>query len=1304
MMRYLNRMGIFFLALFLMLSGVTSAIAVPSPSKDETTVYYAHDKGERLKVVKGETGEIVAPWSFCLDERHGTPSYSSKKKVGEYRLISNANADTLDAVLANAEGGRALDLRNPEFSKDQRFEMIKRLIYSMERDPLKIQERYNFPSFRLWAAQEELVYNIVNTKKLTSIYGEAMKELDAFMRDPQAIPSGVEVVVDIYEAQRPKRGKETQSLITGRVITPKVVNPVGSLKTTVKADSVAATGDRAVSVLGDKAVAGVPVVDTITYTGLVAGAQYKVTGTLMKVDGETVTPVANAVVSKTLAASDNGAGTWDIDFGTVKLEAGTTYVVYESAVSVEDLVDADKDGVKDAKHVVEHKDKTDKSQTVVTTPKVVNPVGSLKTTVKADSVAATGDRAVSVLGDKAVAGVPVVDTITYTGLVAGAQYKVTGTLMKVDGETVTPVANAVVSKTLAASDNGAGTWDIDFGTVKLEAGTTYVVYESAVSVEDLVDADKDGVKDAKHVVEHKDKTDKSQTVVTTPKVVNPVGSLKTTVKADSVAATGDRAVSVLGDKAVAGVPVVDTITYTGLVAGAQYKVTGTLMKVDGETVTPVANAVVSKTLAASDNGAGTWDIDFGTVKLEAGTTYVVYESAVSVEDLVDADKDGVKDAKHVVEHKDKTDKSQTVVTTPKVVNPVGSLKTTVKADSVAATGDRAVSVLGDKAVAGVPVVDTITYTGLVAGAQYKVTGTLMKVDGETVTPVANAVVSKTLAASDNGAGTWDIDFGTVKLEAGTTYVVYESAVSVEDLVDADKDGVKDAKHVVEHKDKTDKSQTVVTTPKVVNPVGSLKTTVKADSVAATGDRAVSVLGDKAVAGVPVVDTITYTGLVAGAQYKVTGTLMKVDGETVTPVANAVVSKTLAASDNGAGTWDIDFGTVKLEAGTTYVVYESAVSVEDLVDADKDGVKDAKHVVEHKDKTDKSQTVVTTPKVVNPVGSLKTTVKADSVAATGDRAVSVLGDKAVAGVPVVDTITYTGLVAGAQYKVTGTLMKVDGETVTPVANAVVSKTLAASDNGAGTWDIDFGTVKLEAGTTYVVYESAVSVEDLVDADKDGVKDAKHVVEHKDKTDKSQTVVTTPKVVNPVGSLKTTVKADSVAATGDRAVSVLGDKAVAGVPVVDTITYTGLVAGAQYKVTGTLMKVDGETVTPVANAVVSKTLAASDNGAGTWDIDFGTVKLEAGTTYVVYESAVSVEDLVDADKDGVKDAKHVVEHKDKTDKSQTVVTTPKGNVAPPSKTLARTGVELPLLLLLGIVMSVSGGILLINRLLVHKEDNC
>ena len=63
-----------------------------------------------------------------------------------------------------------------------------------------------------------------------------------------------------------------------------------------------------------------------------------------------------------VVADATGTGTWSLNFGTLALEPGTKYVIFETATSEKPLVDTNKDNQPDAPHVVEHKNPNDLAQ------------------------------------------------------------------------------------------------------------------------------------------------------------------------------------------------------------------------------------------------------------------------------------------------------------------------------------------------------------------------------------------------------------------------------------------------------------------------------------------------------------------------------------------------------------------------------------------------------------------------------------------------------------------------------------------------------------------------------------------------------------------------------------------------------------------------------------------------------------------------------------------------------------------------------------------------------------------------------
>ncbi|MBO3414700.1 VaFE repeat-containing surface-anchored protein, partial [Clostridium perfringens] len=775
----------------------------------------------------------------------------------------------------------------------------------------------------------------------------------------------------------------------------------------------------------------------------------------------------------------------------------------------------DKDYNLDTKQVVKHEDKNDKAQTLIVEKPALPEVkdGTLRTTVIADGVNASSEKEALVNFENSKDGVDVKDTINYEGLVANEKYNLTGKLMhvKADGS-----LEEIATKTtkVTAGENGSGQWELDFGNQKLQVGEKYVVFENAESVENLIDTDNNYELDTKQVVKHEDKNDKAQTLIiekpTLPEVKD--GTLRTTVIADGVNGSSEKEALVSFEDSKDGVDVKDTIDYKDLVANEKYNLTGKLMhvKADGS-----LEEIATKTteVAAGENGTGTWELDFGNQKLQVGEKYVVFENAESVENLIDTDNNYELDAKQIVKHEDKNDKAQTLVvekpTLPEVKD--GTLRTTVIADGVNGSSEKEALVNFEDSKDGVDVKDTINYEGLVANEKYNLTGKLMhvKADGS-----LEEIATKTteVAAGENGTGTWELDFGNQKLLVGEKYVVFENAESVENLIDTDKDYNLDTKQVVKHEDKNDKAQTLIiekpTLPEVKD--GTLKTTVTADGVNGSSEKEALVSFEDSKDGVDVKDTINYEGLVANQDYTLTGTLMhvKADGS-----LEEVATKTakVTAGENGSGTWELNFGNQKLQVGEKYVVFENAESVENLIDTDNNYELDAKQIVKHEDKNDKAQTLVvekpTLPEVKD--GTLKTTVTADGVNGSSEKEALVSFEDSKDGVDVKDTINYEGLVANQNYTLTGTLMhvKTDGS-LEEVATKTT--TVTAGENGNGTWELDFGNQKLQAGEKYVVFESVESVENLIDTNNDYILDTKQIVKHENKDDKAQTlIVETPK---------------------------------------------------------------------------------------------------------------------------------------------------------------------------------------------------
>ena len=456
----------------------------------------------------------------------------------------------------------------------------------------------------------------------------------------------------------------------------------------------------------------------------------------------------------------------------------------------------------------------------------------MKTTVEANGEAASAAAPVTVAPEALAAGVKVVDNIDFSGFVPDQDYTFLGSLVDVtDGNKV--VAVGAHTQSVSSAD---GTVQVDFGVVKgLQAGHTYVVFERAYegsidfrNTNPEVDngSDNEPGFPANPVVVHADKDDKSQTLVT-----GAEKKMKTTVEADGVASSADKAVTVSVEAAKSGVAVVDTIDYEGFEAGKTYTFLGSLVDVtDGSKV--VAVAATTQVVASAD---GSVKVDFGTLtNLQEGHKYVVferaYEGAVEVPSEVPSVDNGGNEVPGVSEtpvvvHADGDDTAQTVV-----VDSVKKMKTTVEANGEASSADKAVTVSVEAAKSGVAVVDTIDYEGFEAGKTYTFLGSLVDVtDGNKV--VAVAATTQVVATAD---GSVKVDFGTLtNLQEGHKYVVferaYEGTVEVPSEVPSVDNGGNEVPGVSEtpvvvHADGDDTAQTVVVDSEVppTPPTGSSK--------------------------------------------------------------------------------------------------------------------------------------------------------------------------------------------------------------------------------------------------------------------------------------------------------------------------------------------------------------------------------------------------------------------------------------------------------------------------------------------------
>ena len=913
------------------------------------------------------------------------------------------------------------------------------------------------------------------------------------------------------------------------------------------------------------------IVDTVAYSNLVPGKEYTVSGTLYNAaTGEAVLSGGKAVTASTTFTAESKNGTVEMTF-TFDASA----MKGKSAVVFEDLFCGD---VK----VATHSDLKDKAQTV--------SYPLIGTTAKD---AASGTKQVASSKDAKI-----IDTVAYKGLVVGETYTLKGNLVSRKSGNEIPLKNDA-SVTFKA-EKADGTIDVE------------LVFDSSAVKEDAVVVFEKLFLGEQEIAVHEDLTDEDQTIYLPGLKTNATdGQTKTHV-------------GTVGSKET----IVDRVTYSGLVTGKEYTVSGTLHnKETGEAIKGSDGRDITASVTFTATKAN------GSVDLiyELDSTLLAGKSVVVFEDL---ENDGLK----VASHANLNDKAQTI--------SYPDVKTSAK--------DNATGTHTGTAGKTTTIIDTVTYTNLVVGEEYVLEGILKDAaSGEDLMVGGKPVTASKTFTPDNANGTIEMTF-TFDGSAlrGKDTVVFEDLYHNE-------------MKVASHADLNDKDQTV--------SYPSIKTSAK-DAATQTKQLTVS---EKA----EIIDTVTYQNLVVGETYTVKGRLMnKADGSEIPLLKNAEVTFT-AEKENGTINMKLVFDASVLKSGST-VVFEKLMSGDIEVAAHED-INDAAQTVEipkirtnaadgktkdHTGTVGKTETIIDTVTyeglipgkeytvegvLMNkddekPVigadgeeikasvtftakkanGSVDLVYEVDSTLLAG-KTVVVFEDLLFEGVKVashadindedqsvhypsvattaidgqtkdgvgtvakaqtiVDTVAYTNLVAGQEYILRGSLVYAEnGKPVTKNGKAVTAEMKFQPEKANGSVEMTF-----EVDASVLAGKKTVVFEDLYHAD---VK----VASHADINDEGQTV-SYPEI-RTMAKDKTTKSHQAV--SKERAV------------IVDTVSYKDLVVGKAYTIKGRLMnKADGTEVPLLEKAEITFT-AEKSNGTINMELVYDSSKLE-GSTVVVFE---------------------------------------------------------------------------------------
>ena len=476
----------------------------------------------------------------------------------------------------------------------------------------------------------------------------------------------------------------------------------------------------------------------------------------------------------------------------------------------------------------------------------------------------------------------------------------------------------------------------------------------------------------------------------------------------------------------------------------------------------------------------------------------------------------------------------------------------------------------------VTLVDTVTYKNLKVGQTYKLSGVLM--DKETGEPLLVGEGEEQTQVTAEVEFTPTSAQGTVEL----TYTFDASALAGKAVV-VFEDLYLDENIVASHADITDEGQTIT----FGKPAIGTTATIDGEKIAVPAEQ------------ITITDTVEYSGLTVGQEYKLTGVLMdKETGEPLLVGEEQVTSEATFIPAEPNGTIDVlfTFDATGLE-GKTVVVFETLFQGET-------------EIASHEDIEDKGQTIIFTEQP-----SIGTTATVDGQHTAEPNGV----------ITIVDVVEFTGLIPGETYTVSGALMdKATSETLLVDDAEVTDEVEFTSESADGTveltYTLDASTL---AGATIVVFESLYS---------DGVDIAAHV----DINDEAQTVEITEPEKPTLGTTATVDGQHTADPTGE-------------ITIVDVVEYTGLIPGETYTVSGILM--DKATGGPLlvdeaeVTAEVEFTPEAADGTVElTYTLDASTL---AGTTIVVFETLYQ---------DGVE----IVAHANINDEAQSITINPKGGL--------------------------------------------
>ena len=540
--------------------------------------------------------------------------------------------------------------------------------------------------------------------------------------------------------------------------------------------------------------------------------------------------------------------------------------------------------------------------------------------------------------------------------------------------------------------------------------------------------------------------------------------------------------------------------------------------------------------------------------------------------------------------------------------------------------------------------DTIAYRNLIPGTAYRISGTLMdKASGKPLQIGGQTVTAGLTFTPSKADGTVDVPF-----RLNTEGLEGKELVAFEEIYEGDR-------LVADHKELQDFDQTIVV-PGVTTDV----------SIQETGTKTMPAEGKRILC-----DDVHYTGLIANKTYEISGEVKVKEHGKDWDSAQTVPSSVVSADAHGRGEVKIEGGAVLLTpSGSENEVIDGVVTVSFEVDGSNlrgsklvvgESVKVIhKEIAVHKDLTDDHQTV-SIPDGWTSAGD----------AESGSRVV--MPDEEVR---IVDTFEYRNLVPGETYAVRPRVMKKSsaGEIPSTLTEARFGEgtegAMIQIEDNAAVFTPEAGDGALEL--TLAFDASELKGEDVVLFETVSRNDVV-ILRHEDIHDEEQTIHF------PSMGTRASDQKD-----GDKKLHYTGT-----VTVEDTITYSNLMPGKEYYVSGTLMnKTSGKPARSGGRDITGHASFTADSGEGTVVVRFtmDASELETGD-YVAFEELYEIHA-------GTGDKVLVGEHKDIEDQAQTVHRPQPPKSQTPSRS-AKTGDTNEMYIWLGIFAAAAAGALITRK---------